>query len=476
MRKLLGFIAAAALLLIAFMLVFMAENKYGRERSSSTRVLKAGFTRVNITPPVGTRMTGFGARDLDPNGCRGIHDDLFVRALYLSQGKKEILVMGFDLLFFSRDEADRFRGAISRQMDIPASSILLNTSHTHTGPKVGSWFYTPSDHLYLDFIESAMVEAALEARDNAREATLWAGEGKTGLPMSRRLPEKGIIEFRPNPKGVVYSHLPVIYLKDQVGKPICLLFSVACHPSTVKGVDRSWEISADFPGAAMTRIDEWLGAPASMFLQGTGGDAKASVIGKGEKDWRAGTWADVDSAGAMVSEEVKGVVERKLMRFIPKLEASAISMKWPLTKPLAEEGYRKVIDNPSTNPESSPEIMKIWAEEKLAILKRGWQLPSEVDITLHGIQLGTNLRIVGIEGEAVAELGLLVRNFYKRGVTMPLGYTDGAQMYLPTTKMLSEGGYEVESYWEYRIPSPLAGGMEQILASSLTELRKKGID
>ncbi|MDP2981827.1 MAG: hypothetical protein Q8O92_00670 [Candidatus Latescibacter sp.] len=445
--------------------------------SSKRGLLQAGYARVKITPPVGTPMTGFGDRDWDPKGSQGVHDDLYARALYLSQGGQDVLIMGFDLLFFSRDEADRFKGAIGRRLDLPPGRILFNTSHTHTGPKVGTWFYTPSDPFYLNQLESAIVEAAVKAHDSAREAEIFAGSGTSALPMSRRNKnETGRIAFRPNPAGTVCSTLPVAMIKDKSGKPICLLFSTSCHPSTIKGNERSYQISADYPGAAMAKLDSWLGTTASLFLQGAGGDAKASVIGKGEKEWRAGTWDDVDKAGGMVADEVKGIVEKGLVKIRPDLRTAMIIMNWPLTPSIGRAGYEEVIKNPKTDPESSPEIMKLWAKEQIGYLDRGYMLPSSVQITLHGVKLGKGLRLVGIEGEAVAELGLIIRNFYPDGVTFPMGYTDGAQMYLPTSNMLDEGGYEVESYWEYRQPSPLAKGMEKILTDTLAQIRKEGIE
>lgn len=136
----------------------------------AAEVMKAGFARVKITPPVGTKMTGFGFRDHDPVGSKGVHDDLYTRALFLSNGNEKVLIMAFDLLFFSRDEADRFKGAIGRKIDLSPSQILLNTSHTHTGPKVGTWCYTPSERLYLQFLEDAIVQAACEAQTSTRES------------------------------------------------------------------------------------------------------------------------------------------------------------------------------------------------------------------------------------------------------------------------------------------------------------------
>ena len=61
------------------------------------------------------------------------------------------------------------------------------------------------------------------------------------------------------------------------------------------------------------------------------------------------------------------------------------------------------------------------------------------------------------------------------GVTFPLGYTDGTQAYLPASRMLPEGGYEVESFWEYRHTARLAKGIEQVLQKGIEELKAEGI-
>ena len=431
------------------------------------KTIKAGFARVNITPPVGTGMTGFGTRDFDPEGCRGIHDDLFSRALYLKQSDSEMLIMGFDLLFFSRDEADRYKGAIGRATGLSPNQILLNTSHTHTGPKVGTWLYTPPDYLYLNQLEKYIVETAEKAVKNARETTIWAGTTLSDIPMSRRLPdETGHILFAPNPDGAVYNKLPLCFIKDMNDEPVCLMFSVSCHPSTIKGDFRTYYVSADYPGAAMSKIDAHLGTTCSLFLQGVAGDTKASVIGKGLNKWKSGTWEDVDRAGTMAADAVIAEINKGLTRIEPALATQTINMEWLLEPPLDRAGYEKIYKTPVTHEESVAEIMRPWAQEMMERIDRGFTLDKSVPISAHGVKLGEGLRIFSLEGEAVAEYG---------GITLPLGYSDGCQMYLPTTEMLPEGGYEVESYWEYRMPAPLAGGMEKILETTLNQMRSMGI-
>lgn len=435
--------------------------------------MKAGFAKVPITPPIGTTMMGFGSRDRQ-HGCEGIRNDIFVRALYLTHEDEEVIIMGFDLCFLGREDADRYKGAIGRRIDLSPKQILLNTSHTHVGPSVGTWAYAdykPPDRIYLRELESATIAAAYSAKENAREVTLWAGTGKSALPMNRRRrDENGNMAMLPNPDGVVCDSLPVCLLKDLDGKPVSLLFSVSCHPSTISG----FEISAEYPGVAMDKLDAYLGATGSIFLQGTGGDAKPCVIGKGEERWRVGTWEDVTKAGAMVAQEVIDTIEAGLEQKEPEIRSASVEMYWPLASLPARSWYEAVVEN-SEGSSVGKELRQLWAERQIERLDRGEMLPTSASITCHGVQLGKGLRLIGLEGEAVAELGLLILDFYGQGVTFPLGYTDGAQLYLPTESMLDEGGYEVVSYFEYGYPAPLAKGFEGILRQSLEQLRSRGI-
>ena len=133
--------------------------------------------------------------------------------------------------------------------------------------------------------------------------------------------------------------------------------------------------------------------------------------------------------------------------------------------------YETLLKGPETD-----DLKRLWAERQLALLDRRGQLPTSALITAHGVQLGKGLRLIGLEGEAVAELGILIQQFYGDGITFPLGYTDGAQLYLPTSRMIEEeGGYEVVSYWEYGYPAPLAPGLEGILTETLGQLRARRV-
>ncbi|HOZ49137.1 MAG TPA: hypothetical protein PLO37_00335 [Candidatus Hydrogenedentes bacterium] len=435
--------------------------------------MKAGFARECITPPLGTTMMGFGGRDMD-HGCDGIHDDIHARAIYVEHQGEPALIMGFDLCFLGREEADRFKGAIGRVMDLLPRQIFLNTSHNHVGPSVGTWYsagYETPERDYLNQLERATVAAACRARDEARDATLSAGCTRTALPVNRRRPnEAGQIENRPYPDGKVYDRLPLCLFEDTSGKPICLLFSISTHPSMMSG----WEISAEYPGAAMRCLDEYLGTPCSLFLQGVGGDSKPLVIGRGVDRWIPGTWELMDEAGAMVANEAIEALKKGLEPIEPHVQTASVEMAWALEPTPPRVEFEAVVEN--TAPESRPrDVQCLWAQHQLELLDKGLTLPTAVTLTAHGIRLGEGLRLIGIEGEAVHEWGYFIEDFYSGGTTFPLGYTDGTGLYLPTSRMLPEGGYEVVSSWEYGLPSRLAPGMEVQVTNALRHLRKRGI-
>jgi hypothetical protein len=440
--------------------------------------MRAGFARRKITPPVGTRMMGFGGRDRE-KGCEGIHDDLYVHALCLNHQGLTVAILTYDLCFFSRSEADRIRGCIGRRLDLAPRQMLINTSHTRCGPVTGAdWSYNghqPADALYVDEILAASIRAAEAAHSSMREASVRAFTTTTRLPLSRRRPDgKGGVEWRPYQDGEICDVLPVCLLEDQAGNPICLLYSVSCHPSTTGG----WLISADYPGVANDVLNKHLGLDrdgGAMFLQGCGGDAKARVVGDGRDGagplWRSGSWDEVAAAGREVAEGVIAALGRGTKPCAADLACAEIEMEWPLGDLPDRSGFEARIADVK-----SDDLVRLWARRQLQILERRGSLETTVSLLTQGVKIADGVRMIGIEGEAVAGLGRQICGLYPTGVTFPLGYVHGTRLYLPTEAMLAEHGYEVDSYYEYGFPAPLAAGFERILRDTIEGLKSQGID
>lgn len=429
--------------------------------------MNAGFARALITPPLGARMEGYGNRDRE-KGAESVLDDLYVRALVVENEGETVLLLAYDLCFFSRAHADRLKGAIGRALDLTPRQILINASHTHNGGWTSLWGDTATlapDWGWLDLVEQRSIEAATRARDSARPATLRAGMGRTDIPVSRRRPDgKGGVEWAPYPEGLVCGLLPVSLFSGQDGQPICLLFSASCHPSTIGG----WALSADYPGAACAALDARYGSEVAMFLQGAAGDTKARVIADTRAAegpvWRRGTAQDVRVAGEGLAREVENVLAGGLTEQLPCVRTALIEVEWPLE---ALPSRAEI----AAHRESAQTVRRFWAEQTLARLDRGLSLPTAARLLVQGIRIGRETRLVAVEGELVGELGLRVAERFTGGVVYPLGYSNGTGLYLPSARMLAEGGYESESYFEYGFAAPLRPVGEQILDEAVDKLK-----
>ena len=325
-------------------------------------------------------------------------------------------------------------------------------------------------------LETATVDAASRAAGRAEDVTIWAGMAETRLPVSRRKPDgKGGVVWRPAPDEPVCNALPLCVFKNAGGTPVCMLFSVSCHPSSVG----TWEISADYVGPATRMLNQALGIEeGALFLQGCGGDAKPVTISDGRDDagplWRSGTWEDVEAAGRIIADDAAPVLAGGLAEVKPCLRAHALTMALPLQPPKSKAWHEDLAAHPETWP-GDAELIQKWAARQVEILQSGEPLLTEIGVTVQGMQLGENLRIIGIEGETVGALGRQVLDFFAGGVTFPLGYIDATLIYLPTSAQIPEGGYEVDSYYEYGHPAPLARGTDMDLAPALEQLRAAGI-
>jgi hypothetical protein len=97
---------------------------------------KAGVSKANITPKMQMPMAGFASRT---HSSEGTLHSIWAKALALqdSNGNKAVMISS-DLLGFPKDVSDRIRDRIKSNYGLDRSQILLNSSHTHSGPVIGN--------------------------------------------------------------------------------------------------------------------------------------------------------------------------------------------------------------------------------------------------------------------------------------------------------------------------------------------------
>ena len=130
-------------------------------------VFQVGFSRVNITPPLGIYIYAYEFKRY----ADGVLDDLEVNTIAFSKDGNTVLIMSLDICEGDQVEMDKFRFAISKAVNVPADAIFLSATHTHTSPAITengegeiekAYFYELRDKLILS------ARLALEDRKPAR--------------------------------------------------------------------------------------------------------------------------------------------------------------------------------------------------------------------------------------------------------------------------------------------------------------------
>src|SRR2546423_7112104 len=98
--------------------------------AASAAPFRAGLATVDITPPVGWRMSGYFYERLSG----GIHDPLQAKAVVFRDEEERAALVFCDLIGMPAVVSTEVRERDSRKTGIPVANILVAATHTHTGP------------------------------------------------------------------------------------------------------------------------------------------------------------------------------------------------------------------------------------------------------------------------------------------------------------------------------------------------------
>ena len=414
---------------------------------SETR-LKAGVAVANITPPVGVDMTGFGGRS---SGAVGIHDDLFAKVLVLDDGNRKLVIVTSDLLSLDFDLVARIRELIEEQLHIPPENVMLNSSHTHSGPTTISLRgLGKRDESYVNVLVKKIVGATLEADAKLVDAKLGFGRGDVQIGVNRRQKrDDGAVVLGINPDGKVAPYVDVVRVDDAEEKPMAILFSHSAHPVVLGGSNLL--ISADYPGYAMQVVQKVEKSSVAMFAQGCCGNINSNPVGR--------TFEDARRLGTILGAAVIGTAEQIKTQSEIELRSCSKSIDLPLQEPIpvAEarilvENYQKELAEIKEEGIGRPRSYMVegqleWARDTLKEAQEGKKSRTQA-FEIQAMQLG-DMAIVSLTGEVFIELALEIaeRSPYKQ--TIVLAYTNGCIGYVPDEKSYPDGGYEVSSAYRY---------------------------
>jgi neutral ceramidase len=433
--------------------------------------LLAGVAVVDITPPVGYRMSGY----FHERRSTGVKNPLKAKALVLRQGSRDAALVCCDLIGLSVDVSSRARRTAAERSGIPSENILLSATHTHTGPL---YHGVLRDHFHAaalaergeDPFETVdypgeLVEwiagAISEARGRLRPVCLEVGGARQeGLSFNRRFHMRdGTVRFNPGvgnpdivrPAGPIDPEVGILFFRDaETGGAIAGVVNFALHLDTVGGT----EFAADYPFHFERALRaEQGGEFVLLFGTGACGDINhIDVTGT----VRLETEYIGRTLGETVNEKADSLrgVERPDLAMRREIVSASMRRFTPEERSWAREALEQVGGG------ELPFLEQVRAVNILAVERRGGtHLPLEVQV----LQLGPEAALVGLPGEVFVELGLAIKEASPFPVTLVVELCQDSPGYFPTLKAFDEGSYET-------VNSRITPGGGELLAEAAVDL------
>ncbi len=421
---------------------------------------KAGVASKDITPEQPMWMAGYGARN---KPAEGKLIDLHAKAICLEDatGKRLVLVTT-DLIGIPRTLGVEVAAEVEKKFGIKRSELMLTASHTHCGPVIREnlidmYPLTPEEsdkvNAYARKLKADLIELVGAAIKNLEPVTLNHSQGKASFAMNRREPtEKGIINGK-NTAGPVDHNVPVLVVQGLDGKPRAIVFGYACHNTTLQ----FYQWCGDYAGFAQLGIEKAFPGSVAMFWTGCGADANPQPRGTVELCQQHGKEL-ADAVIAIVKGELKPITGV----FTAKHETVTLKFESVLTKA-----------------QLSADLLS----KTLAVQRRAERLLKEVEATgkiadtyphypVQTWQFGDRILWVALGGEVVLDYALRLKKELATTETLWVtGYANDVMAYIPSARVLKEGGYEADSSQiYYGMPGKWSPMIEEVIITKVKQL------
>lgn len=404
--------------------------------------LKVGFSRRDITPPLGTVLYGYP----QPHTAERIHDRLQANVIALSQNDERALLFSFDVCSVPQEVRTPLCEALEKETGVPKKNILTAAIHTHSGPSLSTtagWGEADTEYINEIFIPQTL-EAAKEAVKTLTPAEMGIGETLSEAGINRReFNAEGIVILGQNPEAVYDPKMRVLAFRTPEGKPLVNLIHYGAH-ATATG--NTADITRDWPGYMTDRLEQFTGAP-SVFFNGAEGDV-------GPRVRNGKTIGDLEQAQEI--GEIAGTDAVRAYRGITQYQNHALSVKTGTIRlpylPLpsleeAEEALHKLGD-----PKKLEDVkIKLYDALQFAVefQKSGQKAPAEWQFDQTYVAIGPVV-FVPYPFEMFCQISLNQQKKSPFPYTLCVALCNGSVSYLPTKEQIPYGGYEVDSFYASR--------------------------
>ena len=424
-------------------------------------LLSIGVARVDITPAYPVRLHGYGNRRTNHEG---VAQHLFAKALALGTDRQGASILfTVDNLAVPGAVTDEVAARLKRRAMIDRAQVALCSSHTHAAPMLSgaapnifSSDIIPEQQAAIDRytreLTDQLVAVAIAALSNRAPAKLSRAQGTVTFAKNRRVIREGRAQFGENTNAPVDHTLTLLLVHDDRDQLRAVLANYACHCTTLGG---EWnQVHGDWSGCAQAAIERDHPGALALISIGCGADANPSPRGKLEH---------VQAHGDAIAAEVQRLLNSPAQPLteLPNGKIKRFTLDFdPLpTRTTWEERAAK------------PGIVGYHAKKNIARLDRGEKLPTTLPYLAQTWTFGDELAMVFLAGEVVIDYQLRLKREFDTSRLWVNAYANDVPCYIPSRRILAEGGYEAEdSLWYYDRPARLAASSEDKIIRAVEDL------
>ena len=412
---------------------------------------KAGLARLIITPDQPMYLSGYANRTHPSEGK--LHD-LWAKALAIEDSKgARVVIVSTDLVGLPRAITDVVAARALKEFQLDRPRLVINSSHTHTGPLIRGnlanlFALSAGEQSRIDQYSRRLTDQLVAvigaALGDLAPANLSFGNGEAGFAINRR----------PNPNGPVDHDVPVLKVTSPDGRLRAVLFGYACHNTTLTG--EFYQFSGDYAGFAQIALEKANPGATALFLMLCGADQNPSPRSKLEYAVKY---------GADLAAEVNRVLTGRLSPVRGAIRAAfqIVDLGFAIHTRATFESRLK-----DTN------VFRVrHARAMLDTYDQGYPI-RRYPYPVQAIRFGEDLTLVALGGEVVVDYALRIKKEYGSKGIIVAGYSNDVMSYIPSLRVLKEGGYEAsDSMIYYGLPGPYNDDIEDTIFRTIGQVMKR---
>jgi hypothetical protein len=391
-----------------------------------------GLARREITPTQPTWMSGYSGRDRPASTA--LHP-LWAKAISLQDANNQTVVLvSLDLIGLSRPVWMDVANQCGNRHGLKVENMTFCCSHTHSGPVIAgnlaAAFALEPDQLarvsdYTETLKTTLVELVGDSLADLKPAELAFTNGRCTLAVNRRNnrePDVPALRAAGQLVGPVDHDVPVLTIRNPDRSMRAIVFGYACHSTVLSGYD--W--CGDYPGYACIELEKTYPEATALFFAGCGGD---------QNPLPRGTVELARSHGERLASDVIRAIEGVHEPLQPRLEAKRVETSISFASLPSK-------DELEATAASTNKFEAIRARLLLAEINAGRPLSPTYPYPITLWKLGGKVDWFFLGGEVTVDYALRLKEKHGRESTWVAAYTNDVMAYIPSQRVLREGGYE----------------------------------